>query len=177
MKILEKEFKSLNFDKEIKIFSQDYFKESEMLKNILKSIKKSEVSNEEYEKISVILDLAENNSKSFFKNLKSNNISGKSSNQKIDLFAYNSSKSGKYSEAELSEFIGKLNNNKIIKQYYLVENLKSKINNIFNENIEDRVNKEESHKLVKKYETILQVYQTNKSQLMNEYINNYKVSH
>lgn len=174
-KIIERNSKIKNFEKEIKTLSQDYFKESENFKNILKSIKKNDVSSEEYEKISSLLNIAENNSKSFFNNQKSKR-SAKDIIEKIDLFAFTPSKNNKYSESEISDFIGNLNNNDIIKQYYIVENLKSKINNVFNENIEDNSSKKEYENTLKKYDTIAQNYQTNKNKLMGEYFTNYKVN-
>jgi len=122
-----------------------------------------------------LLTLAENNSKSFFNNQKSKSAINNYSAEKIDLFAFAPSRNLKYSESEISEFIGNLNNNDIIKQYYVVENLKSKINASFNENIENNLNKSEFEKNFKKYETIAQSYSTNKNKMMDEYIKNYKV--
>ncbi len=175
-KIIENKSKINNFQKEIKTLSQDYFKESENFKRVLKSVKKSDVGSEEYEKIIVLLDLAENNSKSFFNNQKSNAISLKETAEKIDLFSYAISKHLKYSESEISDFIGNLNNNEIIKQYYIVENLKSKINSSFNDNIENNLNKSELEKTFKKYDAIALNYSANKNQLMDDYIKNYKVN-
>jgi hypothetical protein len=91
------------------------------------------------------------------------------------LFAFTPSSNNKFSEGEISEFIGNLSNNEIIKQYYILENLKSKINNIFNENIEDNISKKEYVNTLKRYETIAKNYQANKSKIMDEYIKNYKV--
>lgn len=175
-KIIEKQSKIKNFEKDMKTLSQDYFKESENFKKILKSIKKNDVGSEEYEKITVLLYLAESNSKSFFNNQKSNASNPKVSAEKIDLFAYAASKNLKYSESEISEFIGNLNNNEIIKQYYVVENLKSKINSSFNENIENNLNKCELEKTFKKYDAVAHNYTTNKKKFMDDYINNYKVN-
>ena len=160
----------------MKTLTQDYFKESENFKKILKSIKKCDVEYEEYEKIRVLLELAENNSKTFFNNQKSKDIKPNDITQKIDLFAYTPSKNLKFSESEISEFIGNLNNNDIIKQYYIVENLKTKINGSFNENIENNINKNELEKTFNRYNNFAQNFINNKNKLMGDYIKNYKVN-
>lgn len=176
-KIIEKQLRIKIFEKDIKTLSQDYFRESEIFKNILKSVKKSDVASEDYEKILVLLNHSEKNSKSFFNNQKSKATNLKDSSEKIDLFAYEASRNLKYSESEISEFIGNLNNNDIIKQYYIVENLKSKINTAFNENIENNVNKSEFYKSFMKYDNIANNYTSQKDKLIAEYIENYKVNY
>lgn len=160
----------------MKTLSQEYLKESEGLKKLLKSIKKSEVSSEEYQKLAALLQLSENNSKSFFNSQNSKAALEKDYNEKINLFNLIPSKNTNFSESEITEFIGSLNNNDVIRQYYIVENLKSKINTSFNENIENKLNKIEQEKAFKKYDTLAQNYLTNKNKILDDYIKNYKVA-
>jgi len=173
-KIIEKQSKIKSFEKNIKTLSQDYFMESENFKKILKSIKKNDVSAEDFDKIKVLLDVTENNSKSYFNHQKSKR-QFKEFTEKIDLFSFTPWKNNKYSDLEIAEFIGSLKNNEIVKQYYIVDNLKSRINNTFNENIEDNISKKEYEESFKKYDLFAKNYQANKNKLIEDYIKDYKV--
>jgi len=174
-KIIDKQSRINIFEKEMKNLTQDYFKESEKLKIILKSVKKSDVSSEEFEKIKLLHNLTEMNLKSFFNSQMSKVTNVKETSSKIDLFSYEGSKNLKNFEGEIPDFIGNLNNNDIIKQFYVVENLKSKINGSFNQNIENNINKNDLEKSFKKYENVLQSYNSNRNRMIGEYIKNYKV--
>ena len=175
MKILDKEFKYTNFQKSIKVLNQEYFKESENLKNFLKSFKK-ELSKEDSKQISLILDISEKNTQNFLNFLDNKNQPKTESSERIDLFSTIDSK-GNNLELEISDFIGNLNNNEIIKQYYIVENIKSKINNLYNENFEDTKIKQDNLNSYKKYDLIYQNYDINKNKILKDYFTNYKVKY
>ena len=87
-------------------------------------------------------------------------------------FKENQQKNLKFSDFEISEFIGNFNNDEIIKQFYLVDNIKTKINNIYNDNFEDLLKKDEMELMFKQFEKIAGEYLKERDGILKEYVKN-----
>jgi hypothetical protein len=154
--------------------ANDYIKESSELQNLLNGIKKDEISPENFEKINTLIQIINRDTTNFNENKNQKNVNVKDSQEKIDLFFKKNQKTFKFSDVEISDFIGNFHNDEIIKQFYIVDNIKTKINNMYNDNIEDELKKEEFNILLKKFEKISVDYIKERDGIIKEYSVNEK---
>ena len=148
--------------------SQDFFKESSDLQKLLKGIKKEDTTTENFDKLNILSQILNRDISNYSTN-QTQKFTGKDLAEKVDLFVKANQKQFKYSDFEISEFIGNFHNDEIIKQYYLVDNIKTKINTVYNDNIEDISKKQEFNLLYKKFEKIGDAYNSERDNLLKEY--------